>query len=126
MTVLVLVFASTVSALTISFHVVEDSRMDTLASQVLQSEMETIRLKNWSELGELPSGAFTINSSLEDASFHRFTCERTISTIPDTDGKMKQVLLTVSWTGNDGHPRTRRYFTYIGEGGLNDYFYSHP
>lgn len=124
MTVLVLVFASTVSALTVAFRVVEDSRMDTLASQILQSEMENIRLKNWSEMEALPaSDTFTVDSMLADASFHRFTCQRTVTNL---GSNLKQVVLTASWTGTDGVPRTRRYLTYIGEGGLNDYFYNHP
>lgn len=121
MTVLILVFVSSVSAITIGFRVVEDTRMNTLASQVLQSEVETLRLKNWSEISALPASAsFTIDSTLNAAAFDRFTCQRVVT---DENADLKQIVLTVSWNAINGQPRVRRYVTYIARGGLNDYFY---
>lgn len=121
MMVVVLVLMSSIGALTIGFHVIEDARMSTLASQVLQSEMENLRLKNWSEVDALPSeGGFAVDTTLDTAASHRFVCVRRVT---DNGTDMKQVVLTVSWTTNAGIPRNRSYMTYISKGGLNDYFY---
>ena len=116
-----LVFVSSIAALTIGFRVLEDSRMSTLASQVLQSEMENLRLKNWSQISALPaSEPFTIDTTLDTSSFQKFTCTRRIT---DVRTDLKQITLVVQWNAMDGKSRVRRYITYMGENGLNDYYY---
>jgi hypothetical protein len=122
MTVLSLALASSMVAITAGFRVMEDARMGTLASQVLQSEMETLRLKNFNEVKDLPSPAtFTVDSSLQAASFNRFTCTRTVGAGPNS--LMRAVTLRVEWRSTAGQIRVREYFTYFGKGGLSDYFY---
>jgi prepilin-type N-terminal cleavage/methylation domain-containing protein len=121
LTVVVLVFMSSLGAITIGFRILEDARLSTLASQVLQSEMENLRLKNWSQLSALPeSGSFSIETSLGSAGFDRFQCTRAISY---ARADVKQVDLTLSWTSMSGAQHTRRYVTYIAKEGLNDYYY---
>ena len=116
-----LVFVSSIAALTIGYRMLEDARMSTLASQVLQSEMENLRLKNWSQISALPaSEPFTIDTTLNTTSFQKFTCTRQITDIR-TD--LKQITLVVQWNAMDGKSRVRRYLTYMGENGLNDYYY---
>jgi len=116
-----LVFVSSIAALTIGFRVLEDSRMSTLASQVLQSEMENLRLKNWSQISALPaSEPFTIDTTLDSTNFQKFTCTRRIT---DVRADLKQITLVVQWNAMDGKSRVRRYLTYMGENGLNDYYY---
>jgi prepilin-type N-terminal cleavage/methylation domain-containing protein len=122
MTVLSLALASSMVAITAGFRVMEDARMTTLASQVLQSEMETLRLKNFTEISELPVNdptTFTIDSTLDTASFNRFTCTRTVT----GTGNMREITLRVDWTTTSGLNRSRQYYTYFGKGGLSDYFY---
>jgi prepilin-type N-terminal cleavage/methylation domain-containing protein len=119
--IIVLVFFSCFQALIIGFRIIEDARFSTLASQVLQSEMENLRLKNWVQLGALPaSGTFDIESSMVTATFGKFTCSRTIA---DAGTDLKQVTLVLTWDSTDGHPHSRRYTTYIAKDGLNDYYY---
>lgn len=121
MTVLILVMMSSIAAMTIGFRILEDARLSTLASQVLQSEVENIRLKNWAQLSALPASAsFTVDSSLLTASFNKFNCTRSVS---DLHADMKQVTVSLTWSSMDGRPHTRRYVTYIGKNGLNDYYY---
>lgn len=121
MTVLILVFVSTISAITIGFRVMEDARMNTLASQVLQSEMENIRLKNWTQVSALPaSEPFTVESSINSTRFDHFTCTRTISSL---NSDLKLVVLALNWISMDGRSHDRRYVTVVGKNGLNDYFY---
>jgi prepilin-type N-terminal cleavage/methylation domain-containing protein len=121
LTVLILVFLSSMAAVTIGFRLLEDARLSTLSSQVLQSEMENLRLKNWTQLSALPaSGSFTVETNLNTASFNRFTCSRAIS---DVRADLKEVSLQLSWRSMDGRLHTRRYVTYIAKEGLNDYYY---
>ena len=121
LTVLILVLVSSIAAITIGFRLLEDARFSTLASQVLQSEMENLRLKNWTQLSTVPtSGSFTVDSDINTASFGRFTCTRSIS---DVRTDMKQVTLSVTWRSMDGRAHSRQYTTYIGKDGLNDYYY---
>ena len=121
MTVLGLSLASSMIAITLGFRILEDARMGTLASQVLQSEMETLRLKNWAEIDALAeSSPFTVDTTLASAAFNRFTCTRTVQ---PAFTEMKLVTLTVDWTSTSGQPKRCRYYTLISKGGLNDYFY---
>lgn len=121
MTVLILVFVSSVSAITIGFRVMEDARMNTIASQILQSEMENVRLKNWTQISALPaSEPFTVQSSINSSSFSQFTCTRTIA---DVNSDLKQVVVALTWKSMDGRVHDRRYMTMVGKNGLNDYFY---
>jgi prepilin-type N-terminal cleavage/methylation domain-containing protein len=121
--VVVLVFMSSLSAITIGFRILEDARMSTLASQVLQSEMENLRLKNWAQLGTLPeSGSFAVETSLGDPGFDRFACTRTIRNV-DAIADVKEVALDLSWTSMSGAQHNRRYVTYMAKDGLHDYYY---
>lgn len=122
-TVMILIFVSSMAAITIGFRMLEDARMTTLAGQVLQSEMEDLRLMNWPTFDALPSnGTFSIQSSLSNASFNKFTCTRKISDL-NADGTMKEITVAVTWQATNGNQRVRQYKTYIGEDGLNDYYY---
>ena len=119
--VLVLVFVSALGAITIGFRILEDARLSTLASQVLQSEMENLRLKNWSQLSDMPaSSTFTVESSLGSDAFDKFTCRRAIR---DVRTDLKQVVLTLTWISMGGQEHTRSYTTLISNDGLNDYYY---
>lgn len=121
MSILMLVFVSSIAGMTISFRVLEDARMNTLASQILQSEMENIRLKNWTQISALPADAtFTVESSLNTTSFQQFSCSRAVRTL---NSDLKIVEVAVSWESMDGRVHDRRYVTVVGRNGLNDYFY---
>jgi len=121
MTVLILVLVSCIGATSIGFRLLEDARLNTLASQVLQSEMENLRLKNWTQFGALPASApFTPETTLDSGSFKKFSCVRSIT---DVRTDMKQVKLTLTWKSMDGRPHTRSYLTYVARDGINDYYY---
>ena len=121
MTVLILVLVSCIGAATIGFRLLEDARLNTLASQVLQSEMERIRLRNWTQLSSLPANEpFAPETAFSAGTFHKFTCLRTIS---DIRSDMKQVKLTLTWRSMQGRLHTRSYITYVVREGLNDYYY---
>jgi prepilin-type N-terminal cleavage/methylation domain-containing protein len=52
--VLVLVFMSCITALQAGFRMVDNSRMANLADQTIQSQIESIKLLNWSYIGGTP------------------------------------------------------------------------
>lgn len=120
-TVLALVFASSVSLLAMGFRTLDDARLNTLAAQVLQSEMENLRLMNWAEIKELDaSEKFAAEADFLAAGFDRFSCTREIAVESAT---LRMITLTAVWTSTGGQSRERTYVTYIGQDGLNDYYY---
>ena len=118
--VLVLVFFSTFSVIQSGFEMIDISRNTGLAGQILQSEIEDIRLKNWANLPADGTSTITLPSAFNSVS-DRFTATRTVSTVNAT---MKKLTVQVTWTAYTGRTHTRRYETYYTKGGLNDYYVS--
>jgi type II secretory pathway pseudopilin PulG len=111
-----------VSAVTVSqrgLQALDTARNLGAASQLMQSELERLRLMNWAQLQALQdSGVTTV--PLEGAP-GRFTCEREIR---DLKAGMKEITLVAQWKGYDGRAHTARLITRYGKTGLNDYFYT--
>jgi capsule polysaccharide modification protein KpsS len=83
--------------------------------------MENLRLKNWTQLGSMPpTEPFEVEVDTSLTGFPQFVCTRSLY---EVRADMKQAVLTVAWTTNDGRARARRYTTYIAKDGINDYFY---
>lgn len=118
--VLVLVFFSTFNVIQSGFEMVDVSRNTGLAGQILQSEIEDIRLKNWASLPADGTTNITLPEAFNSVS-GRFTATRTVTSV---DADMKKVSVQVTWTAYTGRTHTRRYETYYTKGGLNDYYVS--
>ncbi len=119
----VLVFGI-VTAITTSqrgLQALDTARNLTAASQIMQSEMERIRLLGWTQLASLQQTGGSTVATADAADGSRFTCAREITDIK-TD--MKQITLTAVWRGYDGGEHTARLITRYGKSGLNDYFYT--
>jgi Tfp pilus assembly protein PilV len=119
----VLVFGI-VSAVTVSqrgLQAVDTARNLTAASQIMQSEIERVRLLSWAQLQALQQSGDTTVTPEAGAAGTSFTCTRTITDIK-TD--MKEITLTAAWRGYDGRPHTASLITRYGKSGLNDYFYT--
>lgn len=120
-TILLLVFVSSISAISVGFKLLEEARASTLASQILQSEVENLRLRNWAEITAMPSSApFVVEIDPSIKNFPKFECTRTIETVRMG---LKQAVISVTWKTSDARTRTRRYVTYIAEDGAYDYYY---
>ena len=119
--VLALIFFSAMTVISRGFRMVEDARYNTLASQVLQSEVETLRLKNWAQLTALPASAnYTISSDFSSAGFTGLSGVRKITSIrTDT----RKIAISLTWKSSNQMPHTRYYVTYMSKNGLNDYYY---
>jgi Tfp pilus assembly protein PilV len=118
--VLTLVFISTFSVMQRGFEMVDISRNTGLAGQILQSEIEDIRLKNWANLPADGTTSIDLPSAF-NAVAAQFSATRTVSSV---NSDMKKVTVQVSWTAYTGRTHTRRYETYYTKGGLNDYYVS--
>jgi Tfp pilus assembly protein PilV len=126
------VVMSSLTALSQSYGFIRHARMVTLASQIMQSLMEDLRLRNFSQLITYAGQAQPVNftSILSSERFESvFTTGFTVSGVfttvvasnPSQPGKIS-VELTVNWTENRV-PFTRKSVTYFGEQGLSDYIY---
>lgn len=116
---LVLVFGivGAISAMQSGVRAMDRTRKLALATQVLQTEMEQLRLKSWTQLDAL-NGTATFTPDANAAGANAFTCTRSI-TSPKAD--MKEITLTAEWRGSDGRPQSAKIITRYGRNGLNDY-----
>jgi prepilin-type N-terminal cleavage/methylation domain-containing protein len=134
--VMALVISTSLIVLERGYYVLDSARKLSYASQVLQSELEKMRLTQWGDgSATLPTAgtgttgitsypttptALTIDASFYnagDAGSH-MTLTRTAT---DVHAGMIQVTFKASWTTLDGRPLNRSYTTYYGQKGLYDF-----
>jgi two-component system response regulator DevR len=102
---------------------IDTARNYTYATQLMQGELEGLRLHNWTQLEALQSAgpAPILTDPAAISGRTAFTCIRTIRTVkPD----MKEILLIATWRGYDGRSHTARLITRYAKHGLYDYFYT--
>ncbi len=123
--VMALVITSSITTMQSAFLALDSARNITSAGQIMQSELEKMRLKDWTTVSAYAAGptAVTIDSSFTSnpAIGSRFTLTRTVA---DVHTDMKSITLTIAWKSYDGRPFSRSYQTYYGRNGLYDYFYN--
>ena len=126
------VVMGSIAALSQSFAHIRHARMVTLAGQILQSVMEDLRLKNYSQLKVYATQTQPVDLTplLASERFSsRFTSGFTLSgsfttlvaSSTGNPGKL-QARLTVAWT-EDRTAFQRTTVSYFGELGLSDYIY---
>jgi prepilin-type N-terminal cleavage/methylation domain-containing protein len=122
--VMALAITTSITTMQQGFVALDTSRNVTTAGQIMQCELERMRLKDWSTTSVLTSGTVTIDPAYTSnaAIGNRFTMTRTVSDV-HTD-TMKQITLKISWRSYDGRPLSRSYSSYYGKNGLYDYFYN--
>lgn len=124
MAAIVMVLGITTAILTLQrgFQALDTARHTTYASQVMQSELERLRLKSWGQMQALQdSGDTAISVSGIQGTTGSFRCTRTIR---DLKQDMKEIIVASSWTGYDGRSHLVRYITRYSKSGLYDYFYT--
>ena len=120
-----LVLATSITTLQRAFISLQNARDLNIASQMLQSEMEKMRLADWATVNSFNTSstpvtldtAFTSNPYVGD----RFSLSRTVSD-PKTDTRI--ITLQVVWRGADNRTLSRRLAMRYSRNGLYDYFYS--
>ena len=133
--------ATTIIAMQSGFKSLDVDRDTTLASQIIQSEVERLRLMSWSGISALPasetvslSTMFTTNTEITS----RFTATRTVGAVSDPPAStgwgwawktwstddMKEITIAVSWKGYDQRSHSLSMVTYYAKNGLYDYLYT--
>jgi prepilin-type N-terminal cleavage/methylation domain-containing protein len=118
-TLLALGIAGIVTVSQQGLQALDTARNLTAASQVMQSEMERIRLMSWAQLQNLQDSGQ--NEVPVEGGHGRYVCTREIR---DVKANMKEITLLAAWKGLDGRPHSARLITRYGKTGLNDYFYT--
>ncbi len=122
--------SASIVSLQFGFKALDNARNTTLASQIIQSEMERVRLLNWTAVSALNersqldvSALFPADDVTADQIESRFSAVRATADVADRAGEMKEITVTVTWKGIDGVIHTRTTSTRYAKDGLNDYYY---
>ncbi len=121
--VLIFGIVTAITTLQRGLRAVDVARGSTVAAQVMQTEMERLRLKNWVQIQTLQdSGNQTVDldSATIDAAM-AFSCTREIR---DLKTDMKEITLVSSWRSVDGRSHMLRFITRYSKEGLYDYLYT--
>jgi type II secretory pathway pseudopilin PulG len=130
--VMALAIASSLTALQSSYRSIDNARYTTLAGQILQSQMEKLRLLTWTQLTDPTNGPSVHSNFTPDVSAavsaqlsHFTSCTQTITDAPAPfTGTMKDIALTATWIGTDGRQQSLTYMTRYGQNGISDFFYT--
>ena len=138
--VLALGIATSVIAIQSGFKQIDVARGTTLASQIIQSEMERLRMMPWSKtspasvvdsISELPSsetfdGATYFSSNTELAGKYNIT--RTVVADIDRPTEVMHITVRVRWQSYDLRWHQRSFTASYAKNGLYDYYYTvaHP
>ncbi len=119
--VLALGLASSVIILVRGFQDLDTARRLTAATQVMENEMERLRLQGWDQIQGLQDAGDRAVAAGRELAAARVTCTRDIR---DVKAGMKEIVLTATWPGLDGRAHSASLITRYGRNGLNDYYYT--
>jgi hypothetical protein len=136
--VLVLAISSSLIVIQAGMRAIDNARYTTLAGQILQSQMEKLRLLTWTQLSHPTYGPVSFPTFVPDlastttAHLNRFVvggtpglCSQAITAAPSPfDTTLKEITLTATWIGMDGRQHSLSYVTYYGKNGISDFFYT--
>lgn len=142
--VMALAITSSITTLQYGLTAVDKARSMTLAAQIMQSQLEVLRMQNWTQIGALQTGTnpfsaqggttitdgvsttpTTLDTRLSTIA-NRFTYTRTISDIVVggvARPNIKLITMSVTWTGVDRRTHSLNYQTHYTKNGLSDYLY---
>jgi hypothetical protein len=138
--VMALGIATSVIAMQSGFKQIDVARGTTLASQIIQSEMERLRMMPWSKtspvdvvdsIAELPEkeafdGTTFFSANPELAG--RYQIIRTATLDPDRPTEVMNIVVYVRWQSYDQRWHQRSFSSTYCKNGLYDYYYTvaHP
>ena len=135
--VLGLGISSSILAMQSGFKALDVARDTTIASQILQSEMERLRLMAWNNTAttavdsicELPASETVNLSSMFSSAAEfttRFTVTRTVEADSTRPNDVRYITISVVWRSYDGRSHTRSFRSMYAKNGLYDYYYTIP
>jgi Tfp pilus assembly protein PilV len=126
-TILLVGFAGMAEALMIGSEMLDTAHKQTIAAQIMQAEVEYLRLKDWPTIQNLTSTAPAYLSdgiypefaqtTLSSFAGTRFTFARQVNADPYPN--LRWITMTVSWTSITGKPHSRSSNIYLGKYALN-------
>lgn len=124
-TVLALTLTGMIQVIESGSQMLDLSRKQTIASQILDDELNQLRLQSWTTItgyASLPQPTTaSISSTFTSAAGNNFTCTQS-STVVKTDANGNAAVVfvqfTITWTGISGRSYSRTASTYITENGL--------
>lgn len=125
--------ATSIIALQTGFKFIDVARDTTLASQILQSEIERIRMMSWGTVDALipageEKGSETVNLATMFTSdvnlANRFTVVRTVTKDTTRINDVRFITLQVTWESLDGRSHSRSFQAKYIKNGLYDYYYT--
>ncbi len=119
--VLALGIAGSIVILLRGFQSLDTARNLTAATQVMQNEMERLRLKSWDQIQQLQDSRETAVTIAREMAAGHVSCSRDIR---DIRTGMKEIVVTATWQGLDGRAHSARLITRYCQNGLNDYYYT--
>jgi prepilin-type N-terminal cleavage/methylation domain-containing protein len=120
-TIFGMVIAGGIAGVRMGFTIVENSRHHTRVSQILQSEVESLRSLSWKELKKLPAKEeVDINPEFDTSVYDAYTLTRVIR---EESSSLRKIEITVNYLKGNGKPVELKYLTFFAEGGVNDYYY---
>ena len=119
--VFALVITGGIAGVRMGFGIVDNSRHYTRISQILQSEVESLRSLSWKEIRELPqSEEVDINPQFTTSAYDAYTVTRSVYVESTT---LRRVEVVVEYTTRGGNNVSLKYLTFFTDGGVNDYYY---
>jgi hypothetical protein len=140
--VMALGISTSIIAMQSGFKQIDVARGTTLASQIMQSEMERLRLMSWTTVSAMataagsPSGqpdgvtvfdgATYFSSNTELAG--KYTITRTVAADSTRPTEMMNITVSVRWQSYDLRWHQRTFTSIYAKNGLYDYYYTvaHP
>ena len=141
--VMVMVISTALIVMQTGFKALDSARKTTLAAQIIQSEMERVRMLSWTRVQGLPDvltngvkmypyidleTIFPKNTATEIQVLAQmkktFTATRTITPLTDYSGEVMEITITITWKGIDGVTHNRSTKTRYCKNGLYNYYYT--
>ncbi len=140
--VLALGIATSIIAMQSGFKTIDVARGTTLASQILQSEMERLRMMSWTAItglstatdttAPMPSGSPAGVEMFDGADYFsanpdvagKYLITRTVTPDGGRPGDVMNINIAVTWTSVDGRSHTRSFRSLYVKNGLYDYYYT--
>lgn len=133
MATFVMAFGIATSLITMQsgFKQIDLARGTTIAAQIIQSEMERMRMLSWTGIAALPATQTFDGSTYFSANpdvAGKYTITRTVENNATTPAEMKDLTVAVRWQTYDGRWHTRSFTALYAKNGLYDYYYTlaHP
>lgn len=138
--------ATSIIAMQAGYKHIDLARGTTLASQIIQSEMERLRMMSWTNISNLatatdttepfPAGSPAGVEMFDGATFFsdltniggRYTITRTVTDDSTRPTEVKNIKISVRWQSYDLRWHERSFTAIYAKNGLYDYYYTiaHP